>query len=120
MPEALASFPATLVFSEVDYATLRLDGLAGIPVPAAAGTAPDHPARPRHPFSMVVEAPAGSWLAAALVTLDRGAATGAGLVVEVVRRGARCQATFSDGTACARFDVRGVDGLFWLRIGGAA
>ena len=126
--EPLASFPAALVFTEVDDAALRLDGLAGIPVPAggppaartlggSAVTAGGHPNPARHPFSMLVSAPAEGWLGPALVTLDRWTATGAALMVEVLRRGALCQARISDGTALALFDIRRADGLFWLTIG---
>ena len=124
----LASFPAALVFAEVDDAALRLDGLAGIPVPAggppaahalgsgtAAGGGGANTAR--HPFSLLVDAPAEGWLAPALATIERWTASGAALMVEVVRRGALCQARISDGVAYALFDVRRSDGLFWLTIG---
>ena len=125
--EALASFPAALVFTEVDDAALRLDGLAGIPVPAdgppaartlggaAAAGGCVNPAC--HPFSLLVGAPAEGWLAPALITLERWTRTGAALMVEVLRRGALCQARMSDGTALALFDIRRADGLFWLTIG---
>lgn len=124
----MASFPAALVFTEVDDAAVRLDGLAGIPVPAggppaahtlggAAGAAGGRANTVRHPFSLLVSAPAEGWLGPALVTLDRWAATGAALTVEVLRRGGLCQARISDGSALALFDIRRADGLFWLTIG---
>lgn len=128
LAEPVASFTATLVFAEVEEATFRLDGLAGIPVPAggppmahalggatvAAGREQDHP---RHPFSLQVDLPGDGWLAAALVTLERWTTTGVGVAVEVLRRGSRCQARMSDGAATALFDLRRADGLFWLTIG---
>ncbi|HET6811722.1 MAG TPA: hypothetical protein VFH50_12000 [Acidimicrobiales bacterium] len=126
--EPLASFPAALVFTEVDDAGLRLDGLAGIPVPAggppvaralgrSAGAAAGCANTARHPFSLLVDAPAEGWLAPALVTLERWTDSTAALVVEVMRRGRLCQARISDGTAYALFDIRRSDGLFWLTIG---
>jgi hypothetical protein len=130
--DPVACFPATLLFAEPDDAALRLDGLAGIPVPArfpaaAGGFGPinGRPAPPQaggvaaplHPFSMLVDAPGDAWLAVALITLERWTDRGAALAVEVARRAGRCQARMSDGTASALFDVRRADGLFWLTIG---
>jgi len=126
--EPLASFPAALVFTELDDAALRLDGLAGIPVPAggppaaralggAAAAAGGRDNTARHPFSLLVDAPAEGWLGPALVTVERWTASTDALTVEVLRRGAVCQARISDGTALALFDVRSSDGLFWLTIG---
>jgi hypothetical protein len=126
--ELVASFPAALVFAEVDGGCFRLDGLAGIPVPAGgppadrvlgggarAGRYDGNAAR--HPFSLQVCPPGDGWLGAALVTLERWTAAGTALMVEVLRRGGMCQARMSDGTAFALFDVRRSDGLFWLTIG---
>ena len=134
MAEPVASFPATLVFAEVEEAIFRLDGLAGIPVPVGgppvahalggAGATAGPPGGggsgqdgPRHPFSLLVDAPGDGWLAAALVTVDRWTATGTGLAVEVLRRGARWQARISDSVATVVFDLRRTNGLFWLTIG---
>jgi hypothetical protein len=116
------------VFIEVEDAAIRLDGLAGIPVPTggppaartlggAAGSAGGCGNTARHPFSLLVDAPAEGWLAPALVSLERWNGSTAALMVEVLRRGAGCQARISDGAALALFDIRRADGLAWLTIG---
>lgn len=117
VPQQVASFPARLMFTELDHTTFRLDGMAGAPEP---GSHQPPLVWPRDPtsqmFSMMVAAPTDSWVGVAVLTLDRWTTTDPPLHVEIIRRGGLHQARISDGAATVLFDVRSIDGPPWLRI----
>ena len=100
----MARFTAQLVFFEVGAGSLHLDCLG-----SRTAEVPVMPGPPAVPFSMVVAQPGASWMAPALVSLGRWAQDGGALVVELTRRGRRTQATVSDRTTTAVFDVLRLD-----------